>query len=135
MGVEHGRTARLELEPDILAAEAVCYLTTTGRVTGRPHRIEIWFALSGRTLYMLSGNRDNADWVKNALRDPRVSIEIEKSVFEARARITLENDAEDARARRLLYEKYSLTESDLEDWTRTSLSVAFDLMDPRLGGE
>ena len=28
-----------------LAALDFCYLTTTGRVTGNPHRIEIWFAL------------------------------------------------------------------------------------------
>ncbi len=32
-----------------------CYLTTRGRVSGRPHEIEIWFALEGRTLYLLSG--------------------------------------------------------------------------------
>src|SRR5215210_3089845 len=28
-----------------LAEENFCYLTTTGRITGRPHEIEIWFAL------------------------------------------------------------------------------------------
>ena len=29
----------------------VCYLTTTGRITGRPHEIEIWFAVREATLY------------------------------------------------------------------------------------
>lgn len=33
-----------------LAAESVAYLTTTGRVSGKPHAIEIWFALDGATL-------------------------------------------------------------------------------------
>ena len=44
-----------------LAGEDFCYLTTTGRVTGRPHEIEIWFALDGATLYMLSGGRGRSD--------------------------------------------------------------------------
>ena len=34
------------MKPDpALAGETYCYLTTTGRVTGKPHTIEIWFAL------------------------------------------------------------------------------------------
>jgi hypothetical protein len=39
-----------------LGEEDFCYLTTVGRVTGRPHTIEIWFAREGSTLYMLSGS-------------------------------------------------------------------------------
>jgi hypothetical protein len=33
----------------------VCYITTNGRTTGRPHEIEIWFAIRKGTLYLLSG--------------------------------------------------------------------------------
>ncbi len=47
-----------------------CYLTTAGRVSGRPHTIEIWFALQGRTLFLLSGGGDRSDWVRNLRRDP-----------------------------------------------------------------
>jgi hypothetical protein len=54
----------------IFAKEDFCYLTTIGRVSGRSHTIEIWFALNERTLYMLSGGRDKSDWVKNAIRSP-----------------------------------------------------------------
>jgi hypothetical protein len=32
-----------------------CYLTTTGRHTGTPHRIEIWFGLGDGVVYILSG--------------------------------------------------------------------------------
>ena len=39
-----------------LKNESYCYLTTTGRVTGNPHEIEIWFGLKETTLYLLSGN-------------------------------------------------------------------------------
>ena len=45
---------------DTLADEDFCYLTTVGRVTGRPHEIEIWFAIEGQTLYMLSGGQDRS---------------------------------------------------------------------------
>ncbi len=35
------------MEADLVkfADEDVCYLTTTGRISGHPHTIEIWFAL------------------------------------------------------------------------------------------
>ena len=46
---------------DAVAQEPFCYLTTTGGVTGQARTIEIWFNVSGETLYMLSGNRDRAD--------------------------------------------------------------------------
>jgi deazaflavin-dependent oxidoreductase (nitroreductase family) len=115
--------AGLAFEPNTFGSEPFCYLTTTGRLTGQPRTIEIWFALSDGTLYMLSGNRDGADWVKNALRQPRVTIKIRESSFDARARMMKDN-SEDALARRLLYEKYSPS----EEWARTSLPLAFDLM-------
>src|SRR5438128_3103033 len=48
-----------------LATEPFCYLTTIGRGSGRPHTIEIWFALHGATVYLLSGGGEGSDWVKN----------------------------------------------------------------------
>jgi hypothetical protein len=48
-------------DPRSLADEDFCYPTTIGRVSGRPHTIEIWFAIEGHTLYMLSGGRDLSD--------------------------------------------------------------------------
>ena len=111
-------------------AEDFCYLTTIGRVTGRPHTVEIWFAIQGQALYILSGGLDRADWVKNALRQPQVTIKIRESVFAAQAR-PVKNEEEDALARRLLFEKYSPTDDDLEEWARTSLPVAFDLVVPQ----
>jgi nitroimidazol reductase NimA-like FMN-containing flavoprotein (pyridoxamine 5'-phosphate oxidase superfamily) len=49
-----------------LASEDYCYLTTTGRVTGHPHEIEIWFGMDGDTIYLLSGGGEKSDWVKMA---------------------------------------------------------------------
>lgn len=108
------------------AREDFCYLTTAGRTTGEPHEIEIWFALNGQTLYMLSGGRDRSDWVRNLKRTPEVSVRIGGEVFEGRARI-VENAEEDALARRLLVEKYERWPGSLSNWRRTALPVAVDL--------
>jgi deazaflavin-dependent oxidoreductase (nitroreductase family) len=110
-----------------LAGEDFCYLTTTGRVSGRPHTIEIWFALKGYTLFMLSGGMDRSDWVKNALRLPDVTVRIKNKVFAGKARLAKVVE-EDALARQLLFEKYQpSSEDDLTEWARSSLPVAVDL--------
>ena len=110
-----------------LAGEAFCYLTTTGRRTGRPHTIEIWFALDGNTLYMLAGGGEGADWVKNLRRAPDVTVRLGDLTFAGRARVVAAG-AEDALARRLVVEKYQPGYGgDLSEWGRTSLVVAVDL--------
>jgi deazaflavin-dependent oxidoreductase (nitroreductase family) len=104
-----------------------CYLTTKGRVTGRPHTIEIWFALDGQTIYMLSGGGDSADWVKNLRRTPEVTVRLRDTHFPGKARL-VEQAAEDALARRLVVAKYQPGYGeDLTGWGRTSLVVAVDL--------
>lgn len=75
--------------------EDFCYLTTTGRNSGRSHTIKIWFALNGQTLYMLSGGRHRADWVKNALCSPEVQVKISDTTFIGHAR-TVDDSTEDA---------------------------------------
>jgi deazaflavin-dependent oxidoreductase (nitroreductase family) len=112
-----------------LAHEAFCYLTTTGRVSGRPHTIEIWFGLNGSTVYMLSGNgpHERSDWVKNLMKTPAVAVRIGDCEFSGAARV-VEDAEEDALARGLLLGKYEPTYSgDLSDWGRTALPVAVDL--------
>jgi hypothetical protein len=69
-----------------LASKSYCYLTTTGRVSGEPREIEIWFGLDGDTLYMLSGGRARSDWVKNLIRQSEVQVRLGDRIFEGRAR-------------------------------------------------
>src|SRR5918994_1533465 len=110
------------------AEESFCYVTTTGRGTGRPHEIEIWFALvpESRVLYMLSGGGDRSDWVKNLRRDPEGMVGIAGKRFAGLAREA--GDAEeDELARRLLVEKYESSPGRLESWRRRSLPVVVDL--------
>jgi deazaflavin-dependent oxidoreductase (nitroreductase family) len=110
------------------ADEQYCYLTTSGRVTGRPHRIEIWFALDGDTVYLLSGGRDRSDWVRNLRRTPEVTVELGTGLFSGRARV-VDDVAEDERARALVHDKYASSYGgDLAGWRVSALPVAVDLL-------
>jgi len=111
-----------------LGDEEYCYLTTTGRVSGRPHEIEIWFGIKGGTLFVLSGGGESSDWVKNLRANPSAAVRIGKRTFHGMAR-ALNDGQEEALIRRLLAAKYQgWSEGDhLSDWARTALPVAIDL--------
>ncbi len=110
-----------------VAQESYCYVTTTGRVSGAPREIEIWFGLVGATVYLLSGGGDRSNWVRNLRRDPAVTVRIGGTTWRGRARI-VQDAGEDERARTLLVDKYAPGYSgDLDGWRRRSLPVAIDL--------
>ena len=117
-----------------VAKEDYCYLTTTGRVTGNPHRIEIWFGARGNSIYLLSGNGPGSDWVKNMLKTPQVTVRILNTTFAGSARLVTDPEEEMA-ARHLLAEKYHEYEEDrtLSGWARTALVVGIDMNSIRKG--
>jgi deazaflavin-dependent oxidoreductase (nitroreductase family) len=112
-----------------LARENFCYLTTTGRRTGEPRRIEIWFAAAddGEVIYLLAGGRERAGWVRNLRAEPRVTVEIAGRRFAGTAHV-VDDRAEDRTARRLVYEKYRDYDA-LEEWRDAALPVAIALRD------
>lgn len=110
--------------------EDFCYVTTTGRRTGKPHRVEVWFGAEpgSRTIYVLAGGRERADFVRNAMANPSVTVRIGDQEGGATARVVASGTDEDGLARRLLLAKYQAPGSDdLESWGRSALPVAFDL--------
>jgi deazaflavin-dependent oxidoreductase (nitroreductase family) len=111
-----------------LKNEEYCYLTTKGRVTGKPHEIEIWFGVNDNTLYLMSGGGDKSDWVKNLIKNPSVTVRVAQQTFHAAARI-VNDEAEQVPVRNLLADKYKERESDgsLSEWARTALVVGFDV--------
>lgn len=111
-----------------LAGEEYCYLTTTGRVSGRPHEIEIWFGAKGSRIYLMAGNH-RSDWVLNALKNPQVTVRIAKQLFNGTARL-VEDAQEEMSARYLLAEKYQEWENGrtLSEWARTALVLGIDLL-------
>ena len=56
--------------------EVFLYLTTTGRVSGLPREIEIWFVIHDDDHFIVSEKRDQAHWLKNIRKDPRVHFSI-----------------------------------------------------------
>lgn len=107
-----------------------CYLTTSGRRTGRPHRIEIWYAVDGTTLYLLSGGGMSSDWVRNLCADPDVVVELGGEARPGRGRV-LEPGAEADTARALVFAKYAPRYSgDLSGWRDSALPIAVDLANP-----
>lgn len=120
---------------DVLIAvdDDFCYLTTRGRRTGRPHEIEIWFALDGHTLYLLSGGGEGSDWVRNLRADPAVAVRLRDTTYDAGARVVDEGE-ESERGRTLVFDKYQPRYGgSLERWRRESLLVAVDLAETREG--
>ena len=113
--------------PPELAALDFCYVTTTGRTTGRPHRIEIWFAAQPEhdTIFMLSGGRERADWVRNLVASPRCTVEIGDEHFVGYGRV-IEGTDEDELARTLVHDKYAHGD-DLASWRATRFPLAIDL--------
>ena len=111
-----------------LSTQSYCYLTTTGRVTGKPHEIEIWFGMDGDTIYLLSGGGETSDWVKNMRVQPRVEVRIAKKKFTGMARFDLDAE-EESRVRRLLAAKYQGWREGrpLSEWARGALPVAIAL--------
>ena len=111
-----------------MAVDDFCYVTTKGRRTGRPHRIEIWYAAAGETLYLLAGGGRSSDWVQNALADPDVTVELDGTPHAARARV-VDDAVEMERARSLVFDKYTpRSDDDLREWREVALPVALDLV-------
>lgn len=57
-------------------AEQFLYLITTGRTSGEPRQIEIWFTEHRGRYYLVSENRENSGWVKNIEKTPKVTFSV-----------------------------------------------------------
>lgn len=111
-------------EPDL------AYLVTSGRISGTAHRIEIWFATNEQTAYFLAGDGDRSDWVRNIMVSADVVLQIGDRKRPSRARVLSAGSEEDATARKLLVEKYTVRgEANLSDWGSRAIAVAVDWPD------
>src|SRR5271157_1761879 len=107
-----------DLEP--LKKEQFAYLTTIGRKSGKPHTVELWFALADGEIY-LSHEGATTDWMRNLASNGRVSIRVGGANLEADAEIPEEGIAIKA-GQRVLYEKYygPASEATIDDWFELS---------------
>lgn len=70
---------------DSVAALPYLYLTTTGRKTGLPREIEIWFVVYRDSFYIFAEGFRRAQWVKNIAANPRVEVRVGNQTLEAAA--------------------------------------------------
>lgn len=63
------------------------YLTTTGRKTGLPREIEIWFVAHAGRFYILAEHFHRTQWVRNILANPQVRVRLAGREFAATARV------------------------------------------------
>ena len=112
-----------------LETERTIDITTTGRTTGRPHRIEMWFHhLDGR-LY-LTGTPGARDWHANLLAHPEFTFHLKGVVradLPARATPIVDPARRRAILSRLLDRLGHATE--LEAWVRESPLVAVEILE------
>ena len=76
------------MDPDLdaLASHQTIGLTTIGRKTGQPRRIEIWwFRVDGR--FIITGTPGRRDWLANVKADPRIVVHVDDSDLDATASI------------------------------------------------
>lgn len=119
---------RVETPPILLddqqRAQTECRLLTTGRQSGQPHEVRVWFAAEGSTVFVLAGGGEQSDWVRNLRADPRVTVRLGGMSLPGRARFVA-GTADDTRAREAVAAKYGT--KWLTAWLRDSLAVAIDL--------
>ena len=78
--------------------EQYLYLTTRGRKSGLPRKIEIWFTYRDERFYLIA-EYPTSNWLQNLQADPDAQVRVGEKKFAVRARlISPENDPELHRA-------------------------------------
>ena len=109
-----------------LADHEYAYLTTTGRRSGRPHRIEIWYRRIDDTIWMIAGGGTASDWVKNLVADPHVSIEIGERTLRGTAFVDRQDVPEARQALAARYQGWR-DGTPLSGWATDGLLVGITL--------
>ncbi len=82
------------IEKALQGREVVIDITTTGRRTGRPRRVEIWFHnIDGQII--ITGQPGPRDWLANLIADPTFTFHLKGDVqadLPARARVITDPD-------------------------------------------
>jgi len=78
--------------------EEFLYLTTTGRKSGQPREIEIWFTEREGRYYVIAEHLESTHWVQNLRADPHATVRVGGAAFPAGARVV------DAAAEPILHE-------------------------------
>ena len=111
-----------ETTSNALASDLVIDITTRGRSSGEPKRIEIWIhELEGR--YYITGSPGTRSWYANLLKDPSLTIHLKKSHLSdlpAVAKTITDVDEKRRILRATTTLRNSVTDETIEDWLARS---------------
>ena len=86
-----------EAVQEALQSDLTIDITTTGRRTGRPRRIEIWFLAVDGVIY-ITGTPGRRDWLANLIAEPSFTFHLKESVeVDLAARATVVDDPAERR--------------------------------------
>ena len=113
-----------------LANDLVIDITTVGRSSGEPKRLEIWFH-NVDDRYYITGRPGPRSWYANVLADPSITFHLKESVeadLDGTARAV--TDPDEKRSVFLSAKKLSeyINESNVQEWVDGSplIEVVFD---------
>ena len=87
-----------------MPAAQFLYLTTTGRASGEPREIEIWFTQRDGRFYVIA-EYETANWLQNLRVNPQARWRVGEQTFSGSARL-LESGAVRDAIRELSRQKY-----------------------------
>lgn len=104
-------------------------ITTTGRRSGQPRRIEIWFYRVDGAIY-LTGSPGRRDWYANLLSDSRFTFHLKNSVHADLAAIArpITDRAERRRIMRPIVRAYASGDT-IERWIKESPLVEVEFLE------
>ena len=117
-----------------LSKDTLIDITTTGRKSRQPRRIEIAFTLVGDELYITGTPDRPRSWYANMRANPRFTFHLKQSMQrDIPARATPITDAAERRVffTRQLGEHWTQFKDDLENWVARSPLVRVRLEDGR----
>ena len=85
------------------------HLTTTGRSSGLPRRVELWFAYSEGCICLLAGSTEDGrpnNWYRNLQANPSASVEIGDLTLSVTMEPVEDPDSERAAIRGLFLAKF-----------------------------
>ena len=94
-------------------------ITTTGRKTGQPHRIEIWLHYFEGKIYLCGNPNQKKDWYANLCANPQFTYHLKESVtLDVPASARLVHDVQQRRKVLAFIISRQPEPQDLEHWVR-----------------
>jgi deazaflavin-dependent oxidoreductase (nitroreductase family) len=109
---------------DELAHDPTVDITTTGRRSGQPRRIEIWM-LDVDDRFFITGTPGRRDWLANLLADPRLTVHLKQRADRdlAATAAPVRDEATRRRVIEHLSARWYRTQSPIDDLVATAPMV------------